>query len=96
MRTKISPLVSLLFFDGFLPIFFSILFSIILHIILPILAALSTELNINPLIVMIPAAISSSMAFMMPVATPPNAIIFSSKSITVYEMAKVGSGQSSR
>lgn len=60
------------------------------QIILPILAALSTELNINPLIVMIPAAISSSMAFMMPVATPPNAIIFSSKSITVYEMAKVG------
>jgi sodium-dependent dicarboxylate transporter 2/3/5 len=60
------------------------------QIILPILAALSIELNINPLIVMIPAAISSSMAFMMPVATPPNAIIFSSKSITVYEMVRVG------
>jgi sodium-dependent dicarboxylate transporter 2/3/5 len=41
------------------------------QIILPILAALSIQINIDPLLLMVPATISASMAFMMPVATPP-------------------------
>lgn len=58
--------------------------------ILPILAALAPSLGIHPYAIMIPATIAASMAFMMPVATPPNAIVFSSGKITVPQMAKYG------
>jgi sodium-dependent dicarboxylate transporter 2/3/5 len=44
----------------------------------------------HPLILMIPATLSASCAFMMPVATPPNAIVFGSDRISVGEMARVG------
>ncbi|MBC9888875.1 MAG: DASS family sodium-coupled anion symporter [Opitutae bacterium] len=57
---------------------------------LPILAALAPSLGIHPYTVMIPATIAASMAFMMPVATPPNAIVFSSGKVTVPQMAKFG------
>ena len=60
------------------------------QILLPILAALAVSLKINPLLLMIPATISASMAFMLPVATPPNAIVFSSNKITVPQMARAG------
>ncbi len=58
--------------------------------VLPIIASLSQVLNINPLILMVPATISASLAFMLPISTPPNAIIFSSGRIKINEMAKVG------
>lgn len=57
---------------------------------LPVLAALALSMKINPFIIMIPATISTSFAFMMPVATPPNAIVFGSEYITIPKMAKVG------
>lgn len=57
---------------------------------LPILAAMSNPLGVNPLAIMIPATISASCAFMMPVATPPNAIVFGSGFFTIQEMAKKG------
>ena len=57
---------------------------------LPVLAALAPSLGIHPYAVMIPATIAASMAFMMPVATPPNAIVFSSGKVTVPQMAKFG------
>jgi len=60
------------------------------QIILPILASLSIELNMDPYLLMIPATLSASMAFMMPVATPPNAIIFGSDRIKVKDMARTG------
>ncbi len=60
------------------------------QIVLPILAGLAVSLQVNPLFLMIPATIAASMAFMLPVATPPNAIVFSSNKITVAQMAKTG------
>ncbi|MFG1691708.1 SLC13 family permease [Gemmatimonadota bacterium] len=60
------------------------------EMILPILAAVAVATEIHPLILMIPATLSASCAFMMPVATPPNAIIFGSDRLTVGEMARVG------
>ncbi len=58
--------------------------------LLPILAGLAVSIEVNPLLLMLPATVSGSLAFMMPVATPPNAIVFSSRRITVIEMAKTG------
>lgn len=60
------------------------------QILLPILASLSVNLQIDPLLVMIPATISASFAFMLPVATPPNAIVFSSERLRIIDMAKTG------
>ncbi len=60
------------------------------QIVLPVLASLALELNINPFLLMIPATFSCSMAFMMPVATPPNAIVFGSQRLRVLDMAKPG------
>ncbi|NJK85986.1 MAG: hypothetical protein HC906_08515 [Bacteroidales bacterium] len=60
------------------------------QILLPVIAALAVSQNINPLRLMIPATLVSSMAFMMPVATPPNAVIFGSQRLKVFEMVKGG------
>jgi sodium-dependent dicarboxylate transporter 2/3/5 len=60
------------------------------EMILPILAAIAVATETHPLVLMIPATLSASCAFMMPVATPPNAIIFGSGRLTVGEMARIG------
>jgi sodium-dependent dicarboxylate transporter 2/3/5 len=58
--------------------------------ILPIVAALTIELQIDPLVLMLPVTIASSCAFMLPVATPPNAIVFGSRYIRISQMVKIG------
>lgn len=60
------------------------------EMILPVLASVAIAIKTNPLLLMIPATLSASCAFMMPVATPPNAIIFGSGRIKVIEMVRVG------
>jgi len=60
------------------------------QIILPILASLASELQVNPLLIMVPATLSASFAFMLPVGTPPNAIVFSSRRLRIADMAKTG------
>jgi len=60
------------------------------EMILPILAGMSVSAEINPLLFMLPATLSASMAFMLPVATPPNAIIFGTGRLRIMEMAKTG------
>ena len=60
-------------------------------IMLPILGGAAAQaMGVNPLLLMIPAAISASCAFMLPVATPPNAIVFGGGRITVPQMARAG------
>jgi sodium-dependent dicarboxylate transporter 2/3/5 len=59
-------------------------------ILLPIFAAVAEGCGINPLLMVVPAAIAASFAFMMPVATPPNALIFASGEITILRMCKAG------
>ena len=60
------------------------------QMILPILAGIASSFKIPPLLLMIPATIAASCAFILPVATPPNAIIFGTKRITVLQMATTG------
>ncbi len=60
------------------------------EMLLPILASISQSVGIHPLVLMIPATLSASCAFMMPVATAPNAIVFGSGKIKVLQMVKVG------
>lgn len=60
------------------------------EMILPILAGISVSIQMNPLLLMLPATISASLAFMLPVATPPNAIVFASRKLLIMDMAKTG------
>lgn len=58
--------------------------------LLPILITLSFSLNMDPYPLLAGAALSASCAFMLPVATPPNAIVFSSNKITILDMMRTG------
>ncbi len=57
---------------------------------LPLLGALALSLDISPLLVTVPAAIAASCAFMMPVATPPNAIVFATGHMKIQSMIRAG------
>jgi len=57
---------------------------------LPILGAAAIGVGENPLLFVIPAALAASCAFMLPVATPPNAIVYGSNLLTVPMMARAG------
>ncbi len=58
--------------------------------LIPIVAAIAIALGMEPLKLVIPATMAASCAFMLPVATPPNAIVFGSGLITIPAMARVG------
>jgi solute carrier family 13 (sodium-dependent dicarboxylate transporter), member 2/3/5 len=60
------------------------------EMLLPILGGLAIAIHMNPLYLMIPATLSCSFAFMLPVATPPNAIIFGTGKLKISDMSKVG------
>jgi len=88
----------------FLPIILLILLSLVVIIFLtevtsntataaaflPILASVAVSMGYDPLMLAIPAAIGASCAFMLPVATPPNAIVFGSDLLSIPQMAKAG------
>lgn len=59
-------------------------------IMLPILAALAPGLGVDPMLLILPCTLAASCAFMMPVGTPPNAIIFGSGLISIARMCKTG------
>ncbi|GFO09946.1 solute carrier family 13 member 2 [Plakobranchus ocellatus] len=59
-------------------------------LLMPIMAELALKLNVNPLYLMSSSALATSFAFMMPVATPPNAIVFSHGRLTLPDMVKAG------
>jgi solute carrier family 13 (sodium-dependent dicarboxylate transporter), member 2/3/5 len=60
------------------------------EMILPILAGLAIASETHPLLFMLPATMSASMAFMLPVATPPNAIVFGTNRLKIKEMVRTG------
>nr|XP_033784562.1 solute carrier family 13 member 1-like isoform X2 [Geotrypetes seraphini] len=58
----------------------------------PILSSLAEVIGINPLLIIIPATISASCAYLLPVSNPPNAIVFTYGHLTVQDMIKAGIG----
>lgn len=57
---------------------------------LPVIAAVAISVGEHPLLLLVPAAMAANCAFMLPVGTPPNAIVFGSGRIALPEMAKAG------
>jgi solute carrier family 13 (sodium-dependent dicarboxylate transporter), member 2/3/5 len=58
--------------------------------LIPVLGAAALAMGTHPFLLMIPATISASCAFMLPVATPPNAIVFGSGMVRIPQMARAG------
>ncbi len=59
-------------------------------VLLPVIAEAGVSAGLNPLLVMVPATIAASAAFMMPVATPPNAVVFASRRVPLPQMVRTG------
>lgn len=57
---------------------------------LPIMASLARAIEVHPLLLMIPAALAASCAFVLPVSTPPNAIVYGSGRVPITKMIKAG------
>ncbi|KFQ23217.1 Solute carrier family 13 member 1, partial [Merops nubicus] len=99
VASKLSPL-------GSLPLWLIILISCLIvttvtevasnpatiTIFLPILSPLAEAIHVNPLFILIPATLCTSLAFLLPVANPANAIVFSYGHLTVMDMVKAGLG----
>ncbi|CAI5785354.1 solute carrier family 13 member 1 [Podarcis lilfordi] len=97
--SKLTPL-------GSLPIWLTILISSLIvttitevasnpatiTIFLPILAPLAEAIHVNPLYILIPSTLCTSFAFLLPVANPPNAIVFAYGHLKVIDMVKAGLG----
>ncbi len=58
--------------------------------LIPVLAAVAPGLGLDPLVLIVPAGIAASCAFMLPVATPPNAIVFGTGLVRIPEMSRAG------
>jgi sodium-dependent dicarboxylate transporter 2/3/5 len=57
---------------------------------IPVLGGVAVGIGADPMTLLIPAALAATCAFMMPVGTPPNAIVFSSGAVTMAQMARGG------
>jgi len=60
------------------------------NIIIPIIISLSTKLNLDPILMTMGVSIACSLAFMLPIATPPNAIVYGTEMVSKDEMLKNG------
>jgi len=58
--------------------------------LIPIFAAMAPGLGVHPYMLVIPAGLAASLAFMLPVGTPPNAIVFGTGHVTMPQMVKAG------
>jgi sodium-dependent dicarboxylate transporter 2/3/5 len=59
-------------------------------VFMPIMISLGLTIDVTPLTLMATAALGASFAFMLPVATPPNAVVFGSGFVSVPQMSRVG------
>lgn len=57
---------------------------------LPVIGAIAIEAGVDPIVLAVPVTLAASCAFMLPVATPPNAIVFGSGLLTIPKMARAG------
>ena len=61
-----------------------------INTLLPVLKETAVALSLDPRKLMLPATIAASCAFMLPIATPPNAIVFSSNRLSIWRMIRTG------
>lgn len=59
-------------------------------VLLPVIGGLAVQMQIDPALLMLPATLAASCAFMLPVATPPNAIVYASGRFSLGQMSRTG------
>jgi len=62
----------------------------LVNIFIPVVFGIAHGLNVNPILLALPVTLSASIGFMFPIATPPNAIVFSSGHIRIKDMIRAG------
>ena len=62
----------------------------LVQIFVPVIFGIADGMNINPILLAMPVTLAASIGFMFPIATPPNAIVFSSGYIRMKDMVKAG------
>ncbi|HMP78894.1 MAG TPA: DASS family sodium-coupled anion symporter [Pirellulaceae bacterium] len=62
----------------------------LVNVFVPVLCGIALSLKVDPLALALPATLASSCAFMLPISTPPNAIVFSSGQVTIGQMVRAG------
>lgn len=62
----------------------------LVQIFVPVIFGIANGMNVNPVLLALPVTLGSSIAFMFPISTPPNAIVFSSGYIRIKDMARAG------
>ena len=91
-RLSMQPQIGLILGTGLLVILLTEVTSntATASLMLPVVGALAQGLQVSPLLLMVTATLCASFAFMLPVATPPNAIVFGSRCIHMAQMARAG------
>lgn len=62
----------------------------LVNVLIPVVAVIAVGMNLDPLVFAVPVTLAASCAFMLPMATPPNAIVFASGHVTIKQMAYSG------
>ncbi len=89
--TQVQPLVFILAVTLIVLLMTEVMSNVALvTILIPVIIGVANGIDLNPLLLVIPATLASSCAFMMPISTPPNAIVFSSGHISMKDMMKAG------
>lgn len=90
-RGNFSPLVLTLLLCAFMLFMTEIMSNIALTVIfIPVVLGIAGSLDVNPVYLSLPVTLAASYAFMMPISTPPNAIVFSSGMIRMKDMIRSG------
>ena len=88
---NLSRLLLVLGLSAFMLFMTEIMSNVALAVIfVPVVIGISLSLNINPMYLSLPVTLAASYAFMMPISTPPNAIVFSSGMIEMKDMIRAG------
>lgn len=88
---NVSKLLLVLGLSAFMLFMTEIMSNVALAVIfVPVVLGISISLNINPMYLSLPVTLAASYAFMMPISTPPNAIVFSSGMIPMKQMIRAG------
>jgi len=90
-NTDLSPFALVLLLTTFAVFATELMSNVALvTVLLPVVIGIGKSTNVDPLLLAIPVTLAASCAFMMPISTPPNAVVYSSGYVSVKQMMRAG------